>query len=445
MVSPTDRPHQTDASQASAVDVFATLELASVMARALDGRIQFWAAGCERIYGWSAAEAIGRDANTLLQTTFPVPFAEIEAALLSNGFWEGDLRQVRRDGTEVVVSARKALRRDEAGRPAAIAESLTDVTALRRSEALSRDLLATIDLAAIMARAMDGTIQFWSAGCERLYGWTQSEAIGQRAHDLLHTRYPVPVAEIEDALMRRGDWRGDLVQHHRDGTEIVVSAHKVLRKDDRGRALAVAESLSDVTALRAAQERQALLAREVDHRAKNALAVALSILRLTPRGDAQRFADAVEGRIASMARAHRILAAEGWGGVALQTLAESELAAYPEHTSIAGPTVLLQAEAVQAIAMVLHELVANAAKYGALGSDHGQGVVKWHRTTDDGLRVHWQEVGGHPISEAPTRLGFGTQLIGEIVQNQLHGKAEFQWLPTGLCFGFTISEGLIDP
>lgn len=414
------------------------------MARTLDGKIQFWAAGCERIYGWSADEAVGRDVHELLQTTFPIPFADIESALLSEEVWEGDLRQVRRDGTEVIVSARKALRRDASGRPVAVAESLTDVTALRRAQALSRDLMATIDLAAVMARSLDGTIQFWSVGCERIYGWPQSEAIGKRAHDLLRTSFPIPQKEIECILMRDGEWRGDLRQCRYDGAEIIVSAHKAIRMDEHGRPVAVAESLTDVTALRIAEERQAMLAREVDHRAKNVLAVALSIVRLTPRDSVDGFADAVEGRVAAMARAHTVLAADGWSGAALQTLAESELAAHAHRVVIAGPAVRLKADAVQPMAMILHELATNAAKYGALASREGRVVVSWYLANDGVLHFQWQEIGGRAMTTAPTRQGFGTQLLASVAQGQLQGNAEFSWLPSGLLFSLTVHEDLID-
>ncbi|MBX6375796.1 MAG: PAS domain S-box protein [Acetobacteraceae bacterium] len=124
----------------------------------------------------------------------------------------------------------------------------------RRAEGELRDLLATLDLGAIMARDLDGTVRFWSAGCERLYGWSAAEAAGRSAHALLATRFPVPVAEVEAALLHTGEWRGDLRQRRRDGSEVVVSAHKSLRCDAAGRPVAVAENLTDVTALRRAEE-----------------------------------------------------------------------------------------------------------------------------------------------------------------------------------------------
>jgi two-component system, LuxR family, sensor kinase FixL len=125
--------------------------------------------------------------------------------------------------------------------------------ALRESEARLRDLLATLDLGTLMARDLSGTITFWSAGCARLYGWTAEEAIGRNAYELLCSTLPAPQAEIEAALERDGEWVGDLRQRARDGREMVVTAHKVLRRGPDGRPAAVLEAVTDVTTQRQAE------------------------------------------------------------------------------------------------------------------------------------------------------------------------------------------------
>jgi len=125
--------------------------------------------------------------------------------------------------------------------------------ALRETEARQRDLLLTLDLGASMVRDLDGTIRFWSAGCAHLYGWSATDAVGQDAHSMLHTIFPVPQAEIEAVLEREGEWVGDLRQRTRDGRELVVTAHKALRRGPDGRPVAVLESLTDVTAQRQAE------------------------------------------------------------------------------------------------------------------------------------------------------------------------------------------------
>ncbi|RZI71327.1 MAG: PAS domain S-box protein [Pseudomonas sp.] len=189
----------------------------------------------------------------------------------------------------------------------------------------------------------------------------------------------------------------------------------------------------DVTERRKAEEQQALLIREVDHRAKNALAVALSLVRLAPRDDANKFAAGVEGRIAAMARAHSLLAKGRWHGADLRTLAEGELAAHTGRVTFAGPPARLAADAAQPIAMLLHELATNAAKYGALALPEGRLDLSWDFGGAEGaLRLRWTERGGPSLEGAPTRRGFGSRLLSSLAERQLGGKLDFDWSPTGL-------------
>jgi hemerythrin-like metal-binding protein/PAS domain S-box-containing protein len=124
-----------------------------------------------------------------------------------------------------------------------------------------RRIAETLDLAATMVRDADGTIRQWSAGCERLYGFTAAEAIGRTAHELLQTEFPATV--IEDALRRDGEWSGGLRQHRKDGTPILVLTHLALEPPVAGGRFAVIENSIDATqwhsALAAARQRQARL------------------------------------------------------------------------------------------------------------------------------------------------------------------------------------------
>ena len=196
---------------------------------------------------------------------------------------------------------------------------------------------------------------------------------------------------------------------------------------------------------RRAAESRALLLREVDHRAKNALAVALSLVRLTPRRDVEGFAEAVEGRIAAMSRAHSLLAAESWRGVDLGALIGFELAPYAGRVRPAGPPVRLAADAVQPVGMVLHELATNAAKYGALSTPGGQVELGWRFGPDGALDLTWRERGGPPVSEPPERAGFGSRLLATLVERQLGGGLARDWRPDGLAVALTLPNKLAAP
>ncbi len=124
-----------EARSRSLAELSATLDLAAAFVRDPDGTIRYWSRGCEALYGWTAQEAVGRSAQALLRTVFPESLQAVELALEREGRWAGDLRHTTRDGRELVVAVRKALRRDGQGRPLSVVEAVTDVTAARQAEA----------------------------------------------------------------------------------------------------------------------------------------------------------------------------------------------------------------------------------------------------------------------------------------------------------------------
>jgi PAS domain S-box-containing protein len=190
----------------------------------------------------------------------------------------------------------------------------------------------------------------------------------------------------------------------------------------------------DITNRKEAEERQVLLAREVDHRARNALALVQSIVRLTRSDNIKSYITAVDGRIGALARAHTLLAQSRWQGADLARLVNEELAPFrtdgPERTTIAGPDVSLEPRTAQTLALALHELATNAAKYGALSVRAGRVAVDWD-LQPHGLLLRWTESGG-PQPQPPVAPGFGIRLISASIERQLAGEAVFDWCPEGL-------------
>ncbi len=196
----------------------------------------------------------------------------------------------------------------------------------------------------------------------------------------------------------------------------------------------------DITDRKEAEERQALLAREVDHRARNALAVIQSIIRLTRAKSVEEYKDAVEGRITALARVHALLSESRWNGADLSTLVSEELAPYrTAHGAgiiTSGKAVSLEPPVAQTLALALHELATNAAKYGALSVDTGVLNVTWEVQANK-LLLEWKELGASVSPRASPR-GFGMKLINTTIDQQLGGKAEFDWDKTGLRCGISI-------
>jgi PAS domain S-box-containing protein len=202
--------------------------------------------------------------------------------------------------------------------------------------------------------------------------------------------------------------------------------------DPAGRVVRVSGVTIDITERKHAEERQNLLAREVDHRAKNALALAQSIVRLTRGDNVKAYVQSVEGRINALARVHTVLSLSSWQGAEIRRLVDEELAPYSlgNRISLSGPEVQLRPATAQTLALALHELVTNSAKYGALSSQAGRLAVTWQDGTGV-LELIWEEKGGPPV-QVPVSRGFGTRSVIASIESQLGGKADFDWRPEGL-------------
>ena len=160
-----------------------------------------------------------------------------------------------------------------------------------------------------------------------------------------------------------------------------ASARRRRRSTRDGRLVRVSGVTVDITERKQIEERQLLLAREVDHRARNALAVVQAIVRLTHGSSQQGYIEAVEGRIHALAQAHTLLSESRWEGADVRTLVGEELAPYRNGDAarvvIDGPAVILSPEKAQNLALALHELATNSAKYGALSAARGSLAVSW--------------------------------------------------------------------
>src|SRR3981189_1322783 len=202
--------------------------------------------------------------------------------------------------------------------------------------------------------------------------------------------------------------------------------------DKGGHVVRISGVTVDITERKRAEERQNLLTREVDHRAKNALALAQSIVRLTRGESVKAYMQAVEGRISALARVHTILSLSSWQGAEITKLVDEELAPYAtgEQIAFSGSNIRLQPATAQTLALALHELVTNSAKYGALSTQSGRLSIKWG-IHDHVLQIVWEEKDG-PTVETPVSRGVGTRSVIASIESQLGGQAEFDWRSEGL-------------
>jgi PAS domain S-box-containing protein len=290
----------------------------------------------------------------------------------------------------------------------------------------------------------------WDVGAEQL-SWDE----GQYRIFGLDPRSFAPTIENMRGLVHLEDWEAlrGTVDRMSKSARTHQTEFRVLRPngetrwctgtaaasvDVNGKVVRVSGVTIDITDRKEAEERQTLLAREVDHRARNALAVIQSIIRLTRAKSVDDYVGAIEGRIKALARAHTLLSDSRWEGADLATLAAEELAPYRtgDKVGMSGPDVSLEPSTAQGLALALHELATNAAKHGALSSISGRLSLTW-QLRPDALVLEWNESGGPPI-EPPTARSFGLRVIRASIEQQLSGEATFDWDPKGLHCSFSI-------
>jgi PAS domain S-box-containing protein len=217
-----------------------------------------------------------------------------------------------------------------------------------------------------------------------------------------------------------------------------------LTRDVAGKVTRVSGVTIDITERKQAEEQQTLLAREVDHRARNALAVVQAIVRLTHANSQEGYVAAVEGRIHALAQAHTLLSETRWQGAHIERLVSEEMAPYrgagASRVVIGGPPVFLSPERAQNLALALHELATNSAKYGALSAANGVLKVSW-QSEPNGMTLHWQESGGPPVA-APASQGFGTKIMNASIKHQLGGNVTWDWRSSGLHCTLQIPLGM---
>ncbi len=203
-----------------------------------------------------AEEALGEITHTLLKTEFPRSFEEVEAKLRAEVYWEGELIHTTRDGSRIVVASRQVVDRDQHGNPIAILEINNDITERKRAEEALREKAGLLDLThdTVFVRDMSDRISYWNRGAEELYGWTQKEAIGQVSHQLMQTIFPAQLKVINEELLGRGRWEGELVHTRRDGTQVRVASRWFLQRDEQGRPAATLETNNDITERKRAEE-----------------------------------------------------------------------------------------------------------------------------------------------------------------------------------------------
>ncbi len=344
----------------------------------------------------------------------------------------------RPDGTRVPFMAFPSPLRDAAGKVVGAVNMLVDITDRKCAEQLAQRFSAIVESSddAIVSKDLNGVIATWNRGAERLFGYTAKEVIGKPISILIP-----PDRQNEEAEILERIGRGERIDHYetvrrrKDGTSVEISLAVSPVRNANGRIVGASKIARDITERKRAEEHINLLAREVDHRAKNLLAVVQATVHLTQAGTPEALKAAIAGRIQALANAHTLLSRSRWAGADLHGLVAEELAPYcqdqEERARVDGPDLMLEPETAQSMAVALHELATNAAKYGALSAAAGRVEIEWSRAADGRFVFRWTETGGPPV-QPPTRRGFGTGVVERMIRGQLKGDVRFDWRAEGL-------------
>jgi PAS domain S-box-containing protein len=222
----------------------------------------------------------------------------------------------------------------------------------------------------------------------------------------------------------------------RDGATRWARSRAYPRRDSTGDILLWYGTTEDIHEQKVAEQHQRLLINELNHRVKNTLATVQAIAFQTLKGDLSltEARSRFEARLMALSRAHNLLTEQNWGGASLERVVRDStehLGGDQERFTLSGPPVWIAPRAALALALALHELGTNAAKYGALSSDSGRVAIIWRETEDGKLLVDWKEQDGPPVA-APVRRGFGSRLIQQGLASDLGGTAHMAFEPDGV-------------
>jgi len=421
----------------------------AIIGTALDGTVTSWNEAATRFYGYSSEEMIGQPISRIV----PADRQSEEDAILARAAAGETVEsyetiRVDRNGRPIEISLSVSPIRDASGKIIGVSKISRDITgrkraeeALRESEERFRAIIGTA-AEAIVVIDEDGKIQSINPAGERMFGYTRDEIAGKEITLLMPEPYRSQHPAFMETYRRTGVsniiGRSIEMKHQRkDGS--VFSAELTIAEWRVGGKRYFTGIMRDITERKRNEDKVQLLLREVNHRAKNMLALVQAIASRTAAPDHGEFMKRFSERLSALAASQDLLVGSGWQGVEIAALVHSQLSHFKslidDRIKLKGEPLKLSAPAAQTIGMALHELATNAGKYGALSSGMGSIEVEWrlYRAVDGGERFEliWAEHGGPAISP-PSRSGFGTTVIETIPRMELDAEVALDYAPEGL-------------
>jgi PAS domain S-box-containing protein len=420
---------------------------------AVDGeeRIIYLNAAAERLYGLPAFATLGRTLSEIYESRWlhPEDEAAATAALRERDEWHGENIHVTRDGRELNVESSVTVTRQHDGRRTGLLAVIRDATERKQHE--QKVLVSEIRYRRLFETAHDGILILDPDTCKiidanpymtRILGYPHDQLVGKELFEIGLLSDEAASQEMVRKLKLESQVRyEDLPLESQDGRHQEVEV--VANLYDEGDRPVIQFNIRDITERRRSEEHVKLLIAEVNHRAKNLLALVQAVTQLTSKyGDPTTFAARLSDRIDGLAAGQDLLVRNQWQGVEVSELVMAQLAHFKDligtRVLIEGPRVRLTTASAQGIGMALHELATNAAKYGALSNLKGEVRIAWQVTAGHGseFAMSWLEDGGPKVTE-PVRQGFGQIVIGRMAQAAVKGTAEITFRENGVAWNLS--------
>jgi PAS domain S-box-containing protein len=442
---------QKDAEEAQALlAAIVTSSADAIISKTLDSIITSWNEAAERMFGYSAADMIGQSIRRLIPADRQAEEDMILAHLARNeSLVHFDTVCLAKDGRTFDASATISPMRNAEGHIIGAAKIIRDISERKRAEHLLRTTKDRLQLALNAAKL--GWWQYYplrrvssgDARANEIFDFDIAENEEVTIEEIIRQVHPDDVERVREAIatvLDPADPKPLTIEYRirrRDGEVRWVENHGLAYFESAGpqrRATSFVGTVQDITERKERQEREHLLMREINHRAKNMLSVVDAIAHQTATRNPEGFIERFSERIQALSANQDLLVRHAWHGVEIEDLVCAQIAPFADligsRIAVRGPKLRLKAASAQAIGLALHELTTNAGKYGALSKDAGQVEIGWE-TDGDIFTMSWAEHDGPTVSP-PQRRGFGTIVMERMTERSVDGRVDLEYAPSGI-------------
>ncbi len=415
----------------------------AILGTTRDGTIRSWNAACERLFGRTSEEMIGQSVLEIV----PGELWDEEQATLARAASGASIEnyetvRLAADGRPIEAAVTLSPIRDAFDVVIGVSSVIRDIGEKKQAERGAAMLAAIITSTTdgVVSKTLDGIVTSWNKSAERILGFTEADMLNQSIRKII----PGDRQTEEDRILATV-LLGDIIDNfetvrlRKDGALIDVAVTVSPVRDAAGRIVGASKIVRDITDKRQTRDQLHTLLAEVNHRSKNLLSLVQAIARQMTRQGQQLDLDNFLERLQALAGNQDLLIQNGWRFIPLADLIRSQLRSFGDvigsRIRIEGPPIELTPESAQAIGMAMHELATNAAKYGALANNEGWIDIGWTRDNSS-FAMHWIEQDG-PRVTLPTRSGFGSKVISDMVRLSLDGAVEVLFPPSGLRWHLT--------